>query len=126
MSVCWVHLGVSCRVAVGETVALLHPPSPFSRRFNRDGVGLSANDSPAVAHFNLEIGSVLTPPKRSRLGRSAMLGVPGPSGRHRRLRHVRRLRPGQAYGRPHHRTRVSWPESPRIVLTMRTPSIKWP
>ena len=30
-----------CRVAVGETVILLHPPSPFSRCFNVDEEGMS-------------------------------------------------------------------------------------
>ena len=30
------------RVAVGETVILLHPPSTFSRCFNIDGEGVSA------------------------------------------------------------------------------------
>ena len=29
-------------VAVGETVILLHPPSTFSRCFNRDGEGMPA------------------------------------------------------------------------------------
>ena len=28
-------------VAIGETVILLHPPSPFSRCFNMDGEGVS-------------------------------------------------------------------------------------
>ena len=30
------------RLAVGETVILLPPPLPFSRRFNRDGEGAPA------------------------------------------------------------------------------------
>ena len=33
---------MAARLAVGETVILLHPPSPFSRCFNRDGEGMSA------------------------------------------------------------------------------------
>ena len=36
----WVH---DCQVAAGETLILLHQPSPFSKRFNADGEGVSAN-----------------------------------------------------------------------------------
>ena len=33
-------LAQPCHLAVGETVILLHPPLPHSRRFNTDGEGM--------------------------------------------------------------------------------------
>ena len=36
------RLGLAAHLAAGETVILLTPPSPFSRRFNRDDGGAPA------------------------------------------------------------------------------------